>query len=54
MCVWGGGGGADEDELSESVGGTFGGLPPLAQPPSKGLLDCTHSTAHNFKRSANE
>ena len=36
-------------ELSEGVGGTFGGRALCNTTPHQELLDCTHSEAQNFK-----
>ena len=37
-------------ELREGVGGTFSRPTPRNTAPSQEPLDCTHSTAHHFKR----
>ena len=44
-----GGQGANEGELLEGVGGTFGRLTLCNTATTHELLDCTRSKAHNLK-----
>ena len=44
------GGGANQGELSEGAGGTFGRVTLFDTATHQELLDCTHSKAHNFKK----